>query len=291
MAATPQPPWTPPPPWAPRPPNRMGPGRVVALVLGIVLLLIPGVGLLAAGGVLIWADGPPRADDGYLYSASDSFSTTGYALTSDRIDLATGADWMPLSAALGTARVEVTGADDVFIGIAPLAEGRTYLEGVERTIIHDLGVDTTAADQELVTGGAPSGPPTEQTFWAAQASGAGTQQLSWEPADGNWLLVVMNADGSAGVSMDARVGATAPALGGLGWGILVGGVLLLLAGVLVVVLAVRRRPAGYAGPPPYAGGPAPGTPPYWAPPSPVDRTSAADNQPATDVTHRGPPAG
>ena len=285
MVATPQPPWTQPPA------DRWGPGRVVALILGIVLLLLPGLGLLAAGGVLLWADQAERADDGYLYSAQDGFSTEGYAMVSERIDLATGADWVPLSAALGTARVEVTGADDVFIGIAPLAEGRAYLDGVERTVIDDLGIDTSARAQELVPGGAPSGPPTEQDFWVAQASGAGTQQLSWEPADGNWLLVVMNADGSADVAVTARVGATAPALDGLAWGLIAGGAFLLLIGILVVTLAARRRPARYAGPP-YGGAPAPaGPPPAWAPPPPVDRSSAADNQPADDVTHRRPPTG
>src|SRR5215218_11146858 len=116
MAATQQPSWTPPPP-----PERMGAGRVVALVLGIVLLLLPGLGLVAGGGVLLWADQSERSDDGFLYSAEDSFSTSGFALVSERIDLSTGADWVPLSAALGTARVELTGGD-VFAGIGPADE-------------------------------------------------------------------------------------------------------------------------------------------------------------------------
>ncbi len=284
MAATPQPQWT------PRPVDRWGPGRVIALLLGIVLLLLPGLALVAGGGVLLWADQAERGDDGYLYSAEDGFSTEGYAMVSERIDLATDADWVPLSAALGTARVEVTGADDVFIGIAPLAEGRAYLDGVERTVIDDLGIDTSAAAQQLVAGGAPSGPPTEQDFWVAQASGAGTQQLSWEPADGNWLLVVMNADGSADVAVTARIGATAPGLDGLAWGLIGGGLFLLLMGVLVVALTVRRRPARYAGPP-YGAAPVSGGPPPWAPPAPVDRSTAADGQPARDVTPRGPSTG
>src|SRR5215218_4028195 len=211
MAATPQPPWTQPPT------DRMGAGRVVALVLGIVLLLLPGLGLLAGGGVLLWADQNERAGDGFLYSAEDSFSTPAYAMLSEQIDLSTGADWVPVSAALGTTRVEVTGADDVFVGIAPVDQAQAYLGDVERTVIDDLGVEATAADQRLIPGGAPTGPPTEQDFWVAQASGTGTQQLSWEPADGDWTLVVMNADGSPEVSVDARIGATVPSLTGVAW--------------------------------------------------------------------------
>src|SRR5215218_7213559 len=110
MAASPQPAWTPPPPA-----QHWGAGRVIALVIGI-LVLLPAVGLTLGGGLLLWADGPARNDDGYLYSSSDDFSTDGYAITSASVDLATGADWLPVSAALGTARIQVTGAGgaDVF---------------------------------------------------------------------------------------------------------------------------------------------------------------------------------
>jgi hypothetical protein len=151
---------------------------------------------------------------------------------------------------------------------------------VEHSVIDDLG--TTAVDEVRVPGDRLPGPPGEQDFWVAQASGPGTQRLDWEPAEGDWLFVVMNTDGSAGVSVDARVGATVPALGGLAWGMLGTGLLLLVIGVLLVVLAIRRRPAQYVGPP--IGG---RRPPPWTPPSPVDRSSAADNQPGSDVTHGG----
>jgi hypothetical protein len=61
-----------PPPTYWMPPQRWGPGRVIAVVIA-VLLLLPGLGLVAGGGLLIWADGPGRSDDGYLYSSSDDF--------------------------------------------------------------------------------------------------------------------------------------------------------------------------------------------------------------------------
>ncbi len=259
---------TPPPTW--KPASRWTAGRIVALVVGLVLLL-PALALVGGGGFLLWADLTNRTD-GHVFSETDSFSTDGFALTSERIDLAIGADWVPLSAGLGTARAEVTAADgsDVFVGIAPVDEGAAYLDGVARSVIDDLG--TTADDEQFVDGGPPAGAPGDQDFWAAQASGPGTQRLDWEPAEGDWLFVVMNADGSAGVAMDARVGATFPALGGLAWGTLGIGVLLLVVSVLLLARSVRDRPVRYAGPPPT-------TP--WAPPAPVDRTTAADAQPDT----------
>jgi hypothetical protein len=285
MTATPQPPWTPPPPPPPAPASGMSAGRIVALVLG-VLLLVPGLALLAGGGAVLWADLRNRTD-GYVFSDTDTFSTDGYALSSERIDLATGADWLPLSAALGTARAKVTSADpaaDVFVGIAPLADGTAYLDGVARSVIGDLG--TGPVGEVAVPGGPPSGPPAQQDFWAAQASGPGTQRLDWEPVEGEWLFVVMNADGSAGVYVDARVGATVPALGGLAWGLLGAGAFLTLIGIVLLVVAIRR-PARRV--PPYgAPTPAPtGPPPYWTPPVPSDRTTAADARP--DPTRSGRP--
>ncbi len=146
MAATPQPTYTPAPQWSV--------GRIIALVFGVVFVL-PALGLLLGGGVLLWADLGNRTD-GYVFSETDDFATEGFALSSERIDLATGADWLPLSAALGTARAEVTSADgsEIFIGIAPVDEGAAYLDGVARSVVDDLG--TTAADEEFVDGGRPT---------------------------------------------------------------------------------------------------------------------------------------
>jgi hypothetical protein len=263
---------------------------VIALVVAI-LILLPGLGLVAAGGLLLWADGPGRNDDGYLYSSSDNFSTSGYAITSASIDLATGADWLPVSSALGTAKIQVTGSgSDIFLGIARVADTTEYIGGVDRSIVTDLGSGSPPA---IRTGaGAPSTPPGEQDFWVAQAEGSGTQTLTWRPSAGDWTLIVMNADGSAGVSFDARVGATVPALTGLAWGLFGVGLFLLLIAVLLLVLALRRPKVGRA----YTGGPyvmPSGPAPSWSPPAPVDRTTAADARTETPTSSppQGPPAG
>jgi hypothetical protein len=250
-----------------RPPARWGAGRIVALVLGLVLI-VPGIGLLAGGGALLWADRAGRTD-GYLMSSTTTLSAGGYALTSNRIDISQGASWVPVSSALGTARIQVTaaGGKDVFVGVAPAAAVTGYLNGVQRSVVDDLRGDGSPVTTVALPGGPPSGPPGTQPFWAARASGAGLQQLSWSPAQGDWAIVVMNADASPGVSVQARIGATVPALAGLAWGLLAGGLLLVVLGVLLVVLAARRR----GGSDPYAAGtplPATAPPPGWAPPQP-----------------------
>jgi hypothetical protein len=247
MTAT-GPTWSAPPP-APRRP--WGAGRILALVFG-VLLLIPGLTLVGVGGSLLWAGWTSR-DDGFVFSPEEDLSSAGSALVSERIDLRTDADWLPVSAALGTARVDVTGVgQDVFVGIAPVADVTAYLGDVQRTVIDDLGFDQPASRTDEVPGGAPAGPPADQDFWTASASGTGTQQLTWEPAEGNWMLVIMNADGSAGIQVEARVGAEFPALDGIGWGVLAMGVVLTVIAVVLLFVAVRtpqdRRPAPPAPP-------------------------------------------
>jgi len=269
MTASPPPAYPPP---AYRPPARWGAGRIVALVLGI-LLLLPGLALLAGGGLLLWADSSHRTD-GYLMSDSGTFRSPGFALTSDRLNLSTGADWVPVSSALGTARIEVTGTDpgaDVFLGVAPAEDVDAYLNGVRRTVVDDLGTTFGTTGTSLVDGGAPSGLPADQTFWAAQASGTGTQQLTWRPARGDWVLVVMNSDGSSGVDVTGRVGATVPSLTGLAWGLLATGFAVSVIAVLLIVLAARRGSRRTGPPAPVTSGPPPG----WAPPPPRSPTEGA----------------
>jgi hypothetical protein len=226
----------------PPPQRRRSAGRVVALVAG-VLLLLPGFGLLVAGGALLAADWGGR-DDGFVVSPDEVFTSQGYALVSERIELQTDADWVPISSALGTARVEATGTgqDEVFVGIAPVADATAYLGDVQRTVIDDLGFDQPGSPSDEIAGGAPAGPPTAQDFWTAQTSGPGTQQLTWEPAEGDWMLVVMNADGSPGLQVEARVGAEFPALTPIGWGVLIGGLLLTAVAVVLLVVGIRTPP-------------------------------------------------
>lgn len=280
MTAIPQQSWAQAPP-----PRRWTAGRIVALVIGIVLL-VPAIGLLVGGGALLWADRSHRSD-GYLMSNSATFSTRGFAVTSDRIDLSTGASWVPLSASLGTARLQVTGTDpaaSTFVGIASAKDATAYLGSVQRTVVNDIG--TGAAAETVKSGGSPAGPPADQSFWVARASGPGTQQLTWSPENGDWTLVVMNSDGSVGLSVQARIGATVPGLPGLAWTLIGVGLVLGGLGVLLIVLAARR-PAPRSEPPAVPPSAQQPTDPSWAAPAP-----RAPSEPAApDAAQTGRPTG
>ncbi|MGH3102046.1 MAG: hypothetical protein ACRDPU_13745, partial [Thermoleophilia bacterium] len=88
-------------------------------------------------------------------------------------------------------------------------------------------------------------PPAEKSFWAVTTQGRGTQTLDWRVQDGDWSVVVMNADGSRGVAADVRAGAKLPFLDELGVSALGAGGGLLIGAIVLTVLGMRspRGPA------------------------------------------------
>ena len=215
-------------------------GRVVSLVIGAVLALIS-LGLLAGGGIATWLTTSQRDSSGYLTTNSHAFATTSYAVTSERIDLGTGADWATVADILGTVRVRATATNTgtpVFIGIAPQSAVDSYLAGVSHTEVTDWA-DGHSASRDT-SGGAPRTAPVAAGFWAARAVGFGRQTLTWRPTGGAWAVVVMNPSGRPGVSVIADVGATVPDLKWFAVGLFVaGGVLLCIAVPLIAVPIAR----------------------------------------------------
>ncbi len=226
---------------APVPPRRgWTTGRVVSLVIGSMLGLVS-FGLLAAGGAATWATNTQRDAAGYLTSGTRILSTASYAVTSESVDLGNSADWITPGDILGSVRVRATATDPtkaVFIGVAPQAAVNNYLAGVDHLVVTDWTNGHTR--DVLAAGAAPASAPTDTNIWTAQASGAGTQSLSWRPSSGRWVVVVMSANGTPGVSVTADAGAAVPDLAWIAGGLLaVGGVLLLIAVFLVALPVVR----------------------------------------------------
>jgi hypothetical protein len=228
-------------------------GRVILIVLGSIGVLF-GLAVLAGGGFLLWADRTQR-DDGYLTTPTERFATPTYALTRSRLEVDTeGAKWVLNEDWFGKIRIRGESTDEktVFIGIGPQADVARYLGTVAHANVQDVDFDPFRATYLPIAGGAPQGPPTDQGFWAASASGVGTQTLTWKVRDGDWSVVLMNADGSRGVAADIDLGAKMSFLLWVAIGLLIGGVLVVGGSTALVVLAARtRRPP--PGPPVTAG--------------------------------------
>jgi hypothetical protein len=150
-----------------------------------------------------------------------------------------GVGWLYSQVLLGEVRIRVTPASTssaLFVGIGPADDVDRYLAGVSHTVISDFWTNRV----EAIGGGTPGSAPGAQDFWAASATGPGAQTLTWDPANGSWTVVVMNADGRPGVDVRADLGATYPALLGIAIGVLVVGAAFLVGGVLLIAGAIRR---------------------------------------------------
>ncbi len=223
---------------AERQPAPWGPGRVAIVVLASITSLVS-IAAIAAGGIGIVFDQTQRDSSGYLMTSATPYTTGTYALVSASYRGGTSNDWFVARDVLGTVRVRVRSTRAVFVGIAPESAVNSYLANVARA--QGDTFTTRSTDFRAFSGGAPSSPPSVNGFWGASAVGAGEHTLSWAPQNGNWRIVLMNADGSRGVTADVSVGARVPHLLSIGIAVLGAGILLLLLSGGAIYFALSRR--------------------------------------------------
>ncbi len=223
----------------------MKPARIVSLVVGSLVALV-GIGLLAGGAILGWALATQRDDAGYFTTSNQRFTTDSYALTSDKIDLGDPGPHGFGEWANATVRVSVDSADsgDVFVGIAREADVETYLTGVPHddiTRTNNFGRSPNAEyRRENVDGTSLPAPPATQTFWVAQATGVGTQDVTWHVEGGSWAILVMHADATPNVTADVQLGGQVDYLVPIAIGLALGGIVMLAGGAALIVVGVAR---------------------------------------------------
>jgi Domain of unknown function (DUF4389) len=224
-------------------------GRIVMIVVGSIVALI-GFGMLVGGvGALIGY--ATQRDDGYFRTGTVRLASPTYAITSDNIDLESEpgpSDWLVDRGALGTVKLDLDPArpdTPLFAGIGPSDEVNAYLEGVGRDQIRDIDLSPDRVVYRRLSGGAPPGAPADETFWVAQVTASEPAELTWEVESGDWTVVMMNADASRAVDLEARLGIkvdwflpAAIVLTLLGLGLLAGGTALIVVGGR----ALTRRP-------------------------------------------------
>jgi hypothetical protein len=220
-------------------------GRYIAIVAGWILGALA-VTFVLLGGALLGMHSTKRDSHGFYGTGRTTLHTPTNALVADDLD-ANGPGWLFDKSRLGTIRVQATGtsAKPVFVGVAKTSQIDSFLRGVAQDELTDFEVDPFAVDYKRRPGTVAPAAPGAQTFWASRASGSGRQTLTWPVEKGNWGVVIMNADGSAGVQTAVSVGAKA---GFLVW---VGGALLalgaLFAGWAFAIYVGLRRHRPLAG--------------------------------------------
>jgi hypothetical protein len=231
--------------------------QVLALVAGGLIGLLA-LGLIAAGGVALWGEGQKDAQ-GYVATGSDPFSTRGYALATDNLDVDSDVPgWVATQDDFGKVRLQVTphGDKPVFVGIAPTSEVSRYLGESAHSTVRDLEYSPFRVDYTARGGDRRPAPPTAQDFWDASARGSGTQTMTWDVRHGNWSVVVMNADGSRGVDTGISAGVRLPFLSAIGWSTIGGGAVLLLTAGGLFYLGLRTPRGPHGGPAPRGAAPA-----------------------------------
>jgi hypothetical protein len=242
----------------PGPPRQSSGAKIAAVIAGSLLALVS-LGFLALGGAALWADGK-KDEHGYISTGTDHFHTSTAALRTENLDVdLDGAETVLDHNEYGKVRLRVTprAGKDVFVGIARSSDVSDYLRGTAHATVTDLDYDPFAVDYATTHGVRRAAPPATQGIWTAQAQGAGAQTLTWDVADGDWSVVVMNADGSPRVDAGVKAGANVPFLDEIAAGALGGGALLLLASGALLYAGLRtprppRPDAEPAGPVPAA---------------------------------------
>jgi len=221
------------------PTQRRAPVRSVALIiLGSIVGLI-GLALLAGGGGVFWADQTQRDSAGFFTQSAHRVASDSYAVTHDGVRV----QHLPAFADNGKLlRISIDARGDtgrpLFVGVAREHDVDRYLANVSHSELHDYGVATSDQEYDSIAGSARPARPTSRHIWVASTTGSAP--LRWKVREGNWSVVLMNADGSKGVTGDVKLGASISYLGWLTAGLLALGAAFLTLAVFLIMLGGRR---------------------------------------------------
>ncbi len=216
--------------------------RVVLLVLGSLVVFI-GIGLLIAGGGLVFVDRTYTDETGFLTLDPVELHRDAFAITAPATIEGRWLWWWRGPATIRVNARSMEPGGGVFVGVAARDDVANYLADVSYAELGEFRFDHDH-DQPIKyrdrVGASTPTQPALQPFWKATAAGTGTQSMVWSLEPGDWVLVVMNADGSRVVDVVGSIGVKAPWLFDDGLAVLAGGLFALGIGVGIVLLVARR---------------------------------------------------
>ena len=209
-----------------------------------IALVAAGAVLAAAGGILALGGGTVLAvtgADGTLSSGHETITSTTRALVSDKGDIDEGGLGVVADPSI---EIAVRNSDKpVFVGVGPAAAVDRYLAGASIETITDFDVRPFELTTTVRNGSARLGSPSDQSFWVAESDGRSAADTTWKIRDGSYRVVVMNADGSPGISVDGEFGVHVPRLTAVATTALAGGLILIASGIVLVVAGARSTDA------------------------------------------------
>jgi hypothetical protein len=207
----------------------------IALIAAGAILMIGGGMVSAAGGAGLATVGT----DSRISIGTTALSTPTTAFVTEPGDIS---DHGGSIFGHPSVRISVTGADKpVFVGVGPAAAVDRYLSGAAVETVTDFDVRPLRLTKTRREGTARPSSPLDQPFWVEQAHGTRAATADWKIRHGSYRVVVMNADGSPGVTADGRLSARVPNLSVIAVSILGCGLVVLLAGIVVFVVGLRLK--------------------------------------------------
>ncbi|MFF5052225.1 hypothetical protein ACFY1S_03430 [Micromonospora sp. NPDC000663] len=220
--------------------------RFVRVIAG-VLLLVVGIPVLFAGGAL-WLV-TRHADPGGSFAARfETVRAPGHAVVVGDLDRLLRQEAPFARTAQTRLRVDARTPDGpAFVGLAPTAEVRRWLESVPHATVRrvalargPLPVRLDPAGPTVAPGAHEAASPLGRPFWVREGIGSlewTADDLAGEPMS----LVVMRPDGGADLALDLRAELRATWTGPATWGLLALGVLLVVGAVLLLLRPQRPR--------------------------------------------------
>jgi LPXTG-motif cell wall-anchored protein len=209
----------------------------------VAVFVIIGMLFVAGGASILFYNISENSPDGYAHSNVYHVNTSTYAFTpymnQYKISL-----WGFLGvsdvAELKFFATPTDPKDELFIGYATTNAIQAYGDSFQRefpTNWHwsaepyyaNINITTT-----FINGTGAPAPPQNQTFWLAQAQSSGTVTMTYLPQHEQHVWFIMNSDGSRNISADIQIAFRSPILSILPPIIIVGGLILIGAGVYLL---------------------------------------------------------
>ena len=184
-------------------------GRIVMIVIGALLALI-GFGMLDRRDVR-WSATPPQRTDGFFQTGEVRLASATYTITSDSVDLESepgGSDWLIDRGALGTVRLSIdpgVRTRRYSLGSVPVPTSRRTSKMSVTTVIRDSSCPRPGHLPPVDGGGTPAAAPRSVLLGGPSNHRPG-RRADMGGGEGDWTVVVMNADATRGVDLDARLG-------------------------------------------------------------------------------------
>jgi hypothetical protein len=228
----------------------MGKFGLLFLAAGIILIVIGAV--LAIAGAFMFSLDQELDSEGYYLSEPYDVNSPAYAFAVWLLPLRISSFWSFMGPDIIQAKWVIT-ADDpskaIFAGWATSADAGSYVASMRyegptewHWTVSPYYAEIDIPSTVIYNTAAPSRPPSQETFWLDSVQTNSSSVIYWNPswpeADGMKTLIIMNADGSAGVNATFQIGSRVPLLIGLGNVLVIIGVVLCIAGAILFWLGL-----------------------------------------------------